>query len=89
MFAGAEYEARTSSFAPGEIAVLFTDGIPEGRNAKGEDYSEDRLMSFVRGNRAKPAAEICGLVLGDVHGFACGDQPCDDITLVVVKRTGA
>ena len=69
--------------------MLFTDGIPEGRNAQGEDYSEDRLMAFVRDNRSAPAADICGLVLGDVHGFASGDQPCDDITLVVVKRTGA
>jgi phosphoserine phosphatase RsbU/P len=89
MFAGSTYEERTSSFVPGEIAVLFTDGIPEGRNARGEDYSVDRLVAFVRDNRSAPAADICGLVLGDVHGFACGDQPCDDITLVVVKRTGA
>jgi len=88
MFAGSAYEARTAPFAPGEVAVLFTDGIPDGRNAKGEDYSDGRLMSVVRDNRSAPAADICGLVLGDVRGFVCGDQPCDDITLVVVKRTG-
>jgi serine phosphatase RsbU (regulator of sigma subunit) len=57
-----------------------------GRNAQGEDYSDERLMALVRETRASSAAEICRNVLGDVHGFACGSQPCDDITLVVLKR---
>ncbi len=89
MFAGSTYEARTSPLAAGELAVLFTDGVIEGRNERGEDYSEDRLTAFVRERRTLPAAEICREVLTDVRGYACGSQPCDDITLVVVKRTGA
>jgi len=89
MFAGSTYEARTSPLTPGELAVLFTDGIPEGRNERGEDYSDNRLMAFIRERRALPAAEICHEVLTDVQGFACGTQPCDDITLVVIKRTEA
>jgi sigma-B regulation protein RsbU (phosphoserine phosphatase) len=89
MFAGSTYEARTSPLAAGELAVLFTDGIPEGRNERGEDYSDGRLMAFIRERRALPAAEICHQVLADVQGFACGTQPCDDITLVVLKRTEA
>ncbi len=89
MFSGSAYESRTSPLAPGELAVLFTDGIPEGRNERGEDYSEGKLMDFVRERRARPAAEICHEVLKNVQGFASGTQPCDDITLVVLKRTGA
>ena len=86
MFAGAAYEIRSARLAPSDLAVLFTDGIPEGRNAAGEDYSEGRLMTVVRDNRAAPAEDICRMVVEDVHGYACGSQPCDDITLVVVKR---
>ena len=89
MFAGSTYEARSSPLAAGELAVLFTDGIPEGRNERGEDYSDGRLMAFIRERRALPAAEICHQVLADVQAFACGTQPCDDITLVVLKRTEA
>jgi len=33
------------------------------------------------------AAEICRKILEDVHGFSCETEPCDDITLVVVKRS--
>jgi serine phosphatase RsbU (regulator of sigma subunit) len=86
MFAGAAYEIRAARLAPGDLAVLFTDGIPEGRNAQGKDYSEDKLMAVVRENRAAAAADICRTVVGDVRGYASGSQPCDDITLVVVKR---
>jgi sigma-B regulation protein RsbU (phosphoserine phosphatase) len=88
MFLGAAYETRTARLAPGELAVLFTDGIPEGRDAQGKDYGEGRLETLVRENRASPAADICRKVLGDVRGFACGTQPCDDITLVLIKRSG-
>lgn len=87
MFAGSAYETRTSPLAAGELAVLFTDGVIEGRNEQGEDYSDERLRAFVRERRGLSAAEICREVLADVHGFACGTQPCDDITLVVLKRT--
>jgi sigma-B regulation protein RsbU (phosphoserine phosphatase) len=89
MFAGSTYEARTSPLASGELAVLFTDGVIEGRNERGEDYSEDKLQAFVRERRALPAAEICREVITDVRDYACGTQPCDDITLVILKRTGA
>jgi sigma-B regulation protein RsbU (phosphoserine phosphatase) len=89
MFAGSTYEARTSPLAAGELAVLFTDGVTEGRNERGEDYSDDRLIDFVRERRGSSAAEICQEVLAEVRGYACGTQPCDDITLVVLKRTDA
>lgn len=88
MFPGAAYETRAVPLAPGDLAVLFTDGIPEGRNARSEDYTEDRLKNFVREFRGLPAAELCRKVIEDVHGYACGTEPCDDITLVVVKRPG-
>ncbi len=87
MFSGSRYETRTAPLARGEIAVLFTDGIPEARNAEGQEYSEDRLRTLVRDNRSASASDICRQVLSDVHGFAGDDQPCDDITLVVLKRT--
>ena len=86
MFSGAAYETIAVPFAPGDLAVLFTDGIPEGRNARSEDYTEDRLKTFVREHRALSAADICRKVIEDVHGYACAGEPCDDITLVVVKR---
>lgn len=89
MFPGAAYEVGTVSVGPGDLAVLFTDGIPEGRNARSEDYTEDKLKNLVRQFRTLPAADICRKVIEDVHDFSCETEPCDDMTLVVVKRVGA
>ncbi len=57
MFAGTVYEARTIDLEPGTLAVLFTDGIPEGRNDRAEDYSVERLERIVRDSRS---AEVGG-----------------------------
>ncbi|MBP1659112.1 MAG: Serine phosphatase RsbU, regulator of sigma subunit [Candidatus Aminicenantes bacterium] len=89
MFAGSTYRTGTISLEPGDLAVLYTDGISEGRNAQGEDYSDVRLAALVRESRRLGAAEICFKVLADVQDYACGTQPCDDITLVIVKRSAA
>jgi len=88
MFTGSAYEAGRAHLAPGEIAVLFTDGIPEGRNSEGEPFTDKRLIEVVRDFRGLPAKEICREVLDAARGFVCGTQPCDDVTLVVVKRNG-
>ena len=89
MFAGSAYEARTIDLEPGELAVLFTDGIPEGRNDRAEEYSVERLERVVRDNGGLAAGDICCKVIEDTRAFVCDTQPCDDVTLVVVKRTSA
>jgi serine phosphatase RsbU (regulator of sigma subunit) len=89
MFLGATYEVGTVRLGPGELAVLFTDGVTEGRNAQGEEYSGAKLENLVRQNRALPAEALCRTVIDDVHGYACGTQPCDDMTFFVVKRSAA
>jgi phosphoserine phosphatase RsbU/P len=86
MFAGSTYETRTIDLEPGAMAVLFTDGIPEGRNGRGEDYTVERLERVVRDSRSLRSADICRKVIDDMRGYVCGTQPCDDVTLVVVKR---
>jgi sigma-B regulation protein RsbU (phosphoserine phosphatase) len=87
MFPGAAYEVGTVRLGPGELAVLFTDGVTEGRNARSEEYTEQKLQGLIREHRELPAAELCRKVIEDVHGFSYETEPCDDMTLVVVKRS--
>jgi sigma-B regulation protein RsbU (phosphoserine phosphatase) len=89
MFPEAAYEAGETGLGPGDLAVLFTDGIPEGRDAGGMDYTVERLVDFIGQRRDRTADEICRAVLEDVHGHAGAGQPCDDMTIVVIKRDDA
>jgi serine phosphatase RsbU (regulator of sigma subunit) len=88
MFPQATYETGAVRLGPGDVAVLFTDGIPEGRNAQNEDFTEARLKNLVLAYRRLPASELSLKIIADVQGFATGAEPCDDITLVVIKRAG-
>ena len=86
MFPQATYEAGAVKLGLGDLVVLFTDGIPEGRNAQSEDFTEERLQSLVLNHRGLSAAQLSQRIIEDVQGFATGTEPCDDITLVIIKR---
>jgi sigma-B regulation protein RsbU (phosphoserine phosphatase) len=86
MFPGVPFETAAIRLEEGDTAVLFTDGIPEARNGNEEEYSEDRFRELVGRHRGLASADLCRAVLEDAHSFAATGQPCDDITLVVIKR---
>jgi len=80
-----EYGSITVGIGPGDIAVLYTDGITEAVNAAEERFGEERLKSVIRSSAELPAAGILEKIFESVASFV-GDQPqFDDITLMVVK----
>jgi sigma-B regulation protein RsbU (phosphoserine phosphatase) len=86
MFPGASFESGLIYLKNEDIAVLFTDGIPEGRNTAKEDYSEERLKSLIIGHRDLQADQLSAKIFEDLETFAAGTEQADDITLVIIKR---
>jgi len=86
LFETSAYEARAAALRPGDLLLCYSDGVTEERNAAGEEFGEERLLSLARrpGNDG-PAAivERVTAALGEHHA---GSPPQDDITLVVLKR---
>lgn len=73
-------------FAPGDVMVLYTDGITETPNDDMKEYSGARLADVVRRFQERTAREINDGILESVEKFS-GDAPQrDDLTLVSVKR---
>jgi serine phosphatase RsbU (regulator of sigma subunit) len=73
--------------SPGDVVVLYSDGLTEARNPEGEDYGEERLASIVRTvARTSTALQIREAILGDIESFVNGASPHDDMTLVVVRK---
>lgn len=86
IFEDETWERGSVHFAPGDIGVLYTDGIIEAENGEGEFLGKERLLEIVKANLGHPAQEIQDAVLADVHGFV-GDTPqSDDIALVVLLQ---
>ena len=86
MFAGRSYEVGTGEVGPGEVLVLYTDGITESRNADEKEFGVDGLAAAVRDERKKDAPAILEAVFRRLGEFTACAEPFDDRTLVVVKR---
>jgi phosphoserine phosphatase RsbU/P len=72
--------------APGDVMVLYTDGVTEARRPSGEFFGEERLLEVVR-RSAGPAAVTVDAVVDAVLGHQDG-VPRDDIVVVAVRAEG-
>ena len=85
------YEQDTVSLDPGDVLVLFTDGITEARGPgeiSKEDvfFGEERLMDVCREHLDKSARRLQSAILKSVVEFTKDQPQSDDITLVIIKR---
>lgn len=79
-------ESRTLD--PGDVYVLFTDGVVESRNGEGEEYGYRRLLASIREHRPEEAPDLHDGLLEDLHVFLGEERYNDDLTLVVLKWHG-
>ncbi|MEK0180391.1 AAA family ATPase [Microcoleus anatoxicus] len=71
---------------PGDVVVLYTDGIPEAKNISKVQYGLKRLWQVVVENRQRSAQEIREAAIADVRQYIGVQKVFDDITLVVIKQ---
>jgi sigma-B regulation protein RsbU (phosphoserine phosphatase) len=77
---------RREPLRPGEVCVLYTDGLTEAPNEEGQEFSGTRLGDNVRNLHSGNAHQINDGLLDAVQRFSAGTAQRDDITLVTVKR---
>lgn len=82
---GMEYEERKIGLMPGDVLVLYTDGVTEAINRDVEQYGTTRLCSIVRRTHHLPAQKIMECILEDISCFSGDQAQFDDITMVIVK----
>ena len=78
---GAAYRQGQVSARPGDLLVVYSDGVVEATNAEGEQFEEERLREVIRQNSTRPPVEIRDLVLEQVHRFLGDQRAQDDLTL--------
>jgi sigma-B regulation protein RsbU (phosphoserine phosphatase) len=81
----ARYEQSRVDICPGDLLVLYSDGIVEATNAVGEEFGEERLRDAVRTAAARTPEEIRTAVLQAVRNFAGTSEFADDLTLMAVR----
>jgi sigma-B regulation protein RsbU (phosphoserine phosphatase) len=81
----ARYEERPIAFRPGDVLVLYTDGVSEAESPDGELYGTLRIEECVRRLAAETSQQILQGIVDDVVAWAGEKGLSDDLTLIVVK----
>ena len=80
------YRQEVATLQPGDMAVLYTDGVTEAMNVEDEQFGVERLRAVFSEHRPKSARAACEAIFEAVRAFS-GDAPqSDDITCVIVLR---
>ncbi len=85
MFDDSTYDELSLVLSPGDIVVLYSDGVTDTQNSGAQFYGWQRLSAAVFSQAALSSAEIADHLLANVDEFSGGRHPFDDRTLVVLK----
>lgn len=81
-----EQPQAQAQLQPGDVIVLYTDGVTDALNLEEEEFGVARLIQVLQEHASQSAQKVTAAVLHAVHTFTQGAPQFDDLTLVVVKR---
>jgi sigma-B regulation protein RsbU (phosphoserine phosphatase) len=82
------YEERPIYIGLDDILCLFTDGVTEAEDPKGEQFETGRIIEILKNNRDLPAARIGASIINTVKSFSGYSHMQDDLTLIIIRRLG-
>jgi sigma-B regulation protein RsbU (phosphoserine phosphatase) len=89
MFGGITLKEREIGIMPGDLLLLYTDGVTEAMDASGQPFGEERLRTLLAAQAGVGAQEALEAVVEAVEACTSGVPLSDDMTLLVVKRSVA
>jgi serine phosphatase RsbU (regulator of sigma subunit) len=81
----ARYDQARCEVRPGDLLVLYSDGLIEAASADGEEYGEGRLRACLAAASAGSPEDVRDAILASAATFVGTASPQDDVTLVVAK----
>jgi serine phosphatase RsbU (regulator of sigma subunit) len=74
------------ALAPGDLVLLYTDGVTDAQAANGERFGDDRLLEVVGAARGGTAADVVDAISGAYRDFQGETPAADDVTIVALRR---
>jgi sigma-B regulation protein RsbU (phosphoserine phosphatase) len=81
----APYVEQSLTLEPGDLLLLYTDGISEAMTHDDEEWGEERMIVAARKVRDKSADEILRAIFAAADKFTAGAPQHDDMTILVLK----
>jgi len=79
------YESGNATVAPGDILVIYTDGVVEAENGAGEEYGDQRLLELMKAPPGGTAADQMKHLMSSLDAFVRSTRQHDDITCLIMK----
>jgi len=86
MLPGNPYGEASLSLVPGDLLVVYTDGITEAANAEDEEFGTEALWTLVGAHRHESLPALDAALLGELDRFTEGAPYLDDRTLLMLRR---
>jgi hypothetical protein len=88
MFDHSQYTAQHARLEPGDLLVLYSDGITEAESPSGAPFDEEGLVALIRTHGDNPSlTEIGRAVIKAVEHHAQDVRFADDLTILLARRT--
>jgi phosphoserine phosphatase RsbU/P len=81
-----DYHEGIAHLDPGDVLVIYSDGVTESQDEAGEEFGEARLIEIVQRNRGRTAAGLRDRIDDALQKFVGKAKTVDDLTLVILKR---
>ncbi len=85
----APFAQDTIPLDPGDVIIVFSDGVSEALNAAGEEFGDTRLEEVAAAVLENSSADIVERIVSSVRLFTKGAPQSDDITVMVIRYLGA
>jgi len=87
MFCSTEFPVCKMRLEPGDSLFLYTDGLTEIFNSKGDEYGLRRVESLIGRHAGAPPEQILSACLQEIRDFSAGAKRTDDLTLLVLNHS--
>jgi sigma-B regulation protein RsbU (phosphoserine phosphatase) len=85
-FPDSKYEQDKIIMKPGDLLILFSDGITEAMNHENKEFSEEKLLDVIRNNKESGPEFLIEKIVTAVKEHSGSTPQSDDITLMIIKR---
>ena len=82
----ADYSATPIQLNQGDLLVVYSDGLTEAENMKGDMFEEERLIKLIQENGSKGAGTLQKSILDAIENFTQNRAQTDDITFLLTER---
>jgi serine phosphatase RsbU (regulator of sigma subunit) len=88
VFPRLKYAQQSVQLAPGDLLVLYTDGVTEAEITRGDRFGTARLLDWGRHQWGRPPADVRDSLIAAVNHFCGGKRESDDRSVLVVQYRG-